>query len=104
MVEPTAIFWKIPVSYLMEYIVKNYDPVWVASPPTVPISPLLINPLTYANSPVPAYDNSSCPYVAPITWTQTKFVLNPDGTQNIFAYVAPTTSTSQSSMVFSAYN
>ena len=46
MVEPSAIVWKIPISYSIEYIVKNYDPIWVASKPIVTISPLTFNPLT----------------------------------------------------------
>ena len=87
----------------MEYVVKNYDPSWVLNPPTVTISPLTINPLTLATAPVPAYNDFSCQYVAPITWTQTKFVLNPDGSQIPFAYVAPTTYNAQSSMTFLAY-
>ena len=64
----------------MEYVVKNYDASWVTSPPEVTISPMTINPLTLATAPVPAYDDSSCSFVAPITWTQTKFVTNADGT------------------------
>ena len=57
MVEQSAIIWKIPVFYKMEYIVKNFDPAWVTSPPTVTISPLTTNPLTLAPSPIPAYDD-----------------------------------------------
>ena len=64
----------------MEYVVKNYDPSWVANPPVVTISPMTTDPFTLVSAPVPAYDDSSCPYVAPITWTQTKFVINADGT------------------------
>jgi len=79
MVEPDEIVWKIPVSYSMVYIVKNYDPMWLASPPIVTISPLTFNPLTLATSPVPAYDDSLCSFVAPITWIQTKFAVFADG-------------------------
>jgi len=104
MVESGAIIWKIQSSYEIEYVVKNYDPSWVANPHTVTISPLNINPMTLAIAPVPAYDDISCPYVAPINWTQTKFVLRADGSFNTVAYVAPTTYNAQSSMVLLAYS
>ena len=94
MVEPAEIVWKIPILQEMEYVVKNYDPAWVVSPPTV-----MIDPLSSSITPIPVYDDSLCPYVAPITWTQTKFVLRADGTYNTVAYEAPTTFTAQSDMI-----
>ena len=82
----------------MEYVVKNYDPSWVANPPLV-----RIDPLSSSNSPVPAYDDTLCPFVAPLSWTQTKFALRADGTYNLVAYVAPTTFIAQTSLSFLAY-
>ena len=69
MVVPSDIIWKIPVLTEIEYVIKNYDPTWVANPPT-----LTINPLSSVTTPVPAYDDTSCSFVTPITWNMSKTV------------------------------
>ena len=74
MVAPDYNFWKIPVLTKIEYVVKKYDPSWA------PI--VTVNPLSSATTPNPAYDDLKCPFVAPITWTQTKSVVKKDGSNN----------------------